>query len=318
MKEFSKLTVDFLSTVSDTTRRKVSCGVALAFTLTAVCANAALALELKTVQTYNALPSRLIIDKSQKSKAIAPAVTTRDIIPTPVLDSVRAAAPDGAQKAASDTAPDAVPMALPIKVGESNTTPSENSEASSNATTASSTAIKDPEQVAASKLDKVEMARHIDNFDVVNPHIWRGGAPSKAGLAKLAASGVKTIVDLRMTGVGTLAEEVQAKSLGLNYVHIPMNFTCPPVSTVAQFMHVATNPLNQPVYVHCRQGADRTGTLIGIMRVTQDKWSYRQAYSEMRQHHFKPWFGNLSRMVENYENNRTSQRQLAQATQAFQ
>lgn len=176
----------------------------------------------------------------------------------------------------------------------------------------------DPEIAHEPELDKAALAKAIPNFALVNQHIWRGGAPGKAGVAKLAQNGVKTIIDLRMTGVGTMAEEADAKALGLNYVHIPMTFNCPPVNTVAQFMHVATNPLNQPVYVHCRQGADRTGLLIGIMRITQDHWSYRQAYSEMRQHHFKPWFSNLSKMVANYENNRQSQRQLAQATQAIQ
>lgn len=183
---------------------------------------------------------------------------------------------------------------------------------------ASNSPFHDPSIAHEPLLDKGSLAKAIPNFALVNQHIWRGGAPGKAGVAKLAQNGVKTIIDLRMTGVGTMAEEADAKALGLNYVHIPMTFNCPPVNTVAHFMHVATNPLNQPVYVHCRQGADRTGLLIGIMRITQDHWSYRQAYSEMRQHHFKPWFSNLSKMVANYENNRQSQRQLAQATQAFQ
>jgi protein tyrosine phosphatase (PTP) superfamily phosphohydrolase (DUF442 family) len=141
------------------------------------------------------------------------------------------------------------------------------------------------------------LSGEIANFDFVSKSIWRGAAPTGKGIAQLSDSGVKTIVDLRLPGLGSIVEERQVKSLGLNYIHIPLGFTTPPMAKIAEFLNLIEDPKNQPVFVHCRQGADRTGTLIGIFRIIHDHWSFEQAYAEMRSHHFKPWFANLKNTV---------------------
>ena len=156
------------------------------------------------------------------------------------------------------------------------------------------------------------LASTIDNFDLVSDKLWRGAAPGKKGMQLLAKSGVKTVLDLRMPGLGPMLEENQARDLGINYVHMPLTFNKPSMDKVAQFINIVESPLNQPVFIHCRQGADRTGTLVGIMRLTKDNWSFDKTYAEMRQHHFKPWFQNLKAMVASFDN-KTTRAQLAQA-----
>lgn len=147
---------------------------------------------------------------------------------------------------------------------------------------------------------KAKMGTSIANFDQVSGSVFRGAAPGHDGMARLAATGFKTVVDLRMNGLGTLMEEREAKELGLNYVHMPLTFNKPSLDKVAHFMNIIQDKKNQPVFVHCRHGADRTGTLFGIMRLTQDKWSFDRTYQEMREHHFKPWFQNLKNMVASF------------------
>lgn len=137
----------------------------------------------------------------------------------------------------------------------------------------------------------------ISNFDIVSEGLWRGAAPSNQALQKLADSGVKTIVDLRMAGQGAQEEASRAKKLGIKYVHIPLGFMGPSLFKVGQFLNIVNNPANQPVFVHCRYGADRTGALVAVFRVIHDHWSFNQAYTEMRSHHFKPWLASLKRMV---------------------
>ena len=41
------------------------------------------------------------------------------------------------------------------------------------------------------------------------------------------------------------------------------------------------DPANRPVFVHCMQGHDRTGLIIGLFRVFVEKWTPQAAHDEM-------------------------------------
>ena len=137
----------------------------------------------------------------------------------------------------------------------------------------------------------------ISNFARVSDGIYRGANPSEHAVEQLAKGGVKTIIDLRLNGGGTDKESAKAQELGMHYVHIPMTFATPTSDQISTFLKLVTDPVNQPVYVHCRQGADRTGTLIAIYRRAIEGWTFSQAYTEMRSHHFKPFLVNLIALV---------------------
>ncbi|MBP9089811.1 tyrosine-protein phosphatase [bacterium] len=153
-------------------------------------------------------------------------------------------------------------------------------------------------------------APSISNFDIVSEGLWRGAAPSNQAMQKLAESGVKTIVDLRLAGPGAAEEATKAKKLGIKYVHIPLGFMGPSLFKVAQFLNIVNDPANQPVFVHCRYGADRTGALVAVFRVIHDHWTFSQAYTEMRSHHFKPWLASLKLMVARVGGNAKIQQEL--------
>jgi protein tyrosine phosphatase (PTP) superfamily phosphohydrolase (DUF442 family) len=137
----------------------------------------------------------------------------------------------------------------------------------------------------------------IANFDCVSESIWRGAAPSDRALHQLAHSGVRTIIDLRMSKSNCRREAQTAQQLGLNYIHLPMGFKSPTYVDVTQFLKIVSDPGNLPVFIHCHQGADRTGVLVGIYRVLVENWSYENTYNEMRSHHFKPWLFTMKRSV---------------------
>lgn len=130
----------------------------------------------------------------------------------------------------------------------------------------------------------------IANFERVNSVLLRGAVPSDKGLEALRDAGVKTIVNLRLKGDGASNEELKVKQLGMNYIHFPLGFTTPDTATIGRILRVITEKENQPVFVHCRQGADRTGMIVAIYRILVDNWEFKDAYAEMRKHHFKPFF----------------------------
>ncbi len=129
----------------------------------------------------------------------------------------------------------------------------------------------------------------LPNFHQVHPYLYRGGEPSKAGLAKLKTMGVQTVIDLRAKSEMQMNEQEAARALGMSYINLPMSNLAPTQNQVATFLNeVGKASTNQagPVYVHCAHGSDRTGCLVGIWRVSHDNFSYDQAYKEMRKYYF--------------------------------
>jgi protein tyrosine/serine phosphatase len=139
----------------------------------------------------------------------------------------------------------------------------------------------------------------LDNFQSVSEdRLYRGANPSENDLKALQQGGVKCIINLRHSDA---KEEAVSKQLGLKYVHMPMGWFKPPsAETVHKFLAVVQDPQNQPAYIHCYQGADRTGTMVAIYRIVVQNWGFSEAYKEMRQHHFKPLLASLKHFVLHY------------------
>jgi len=170
--------------------------------------------------------------------------------------------------------------------------------------------------VPASTLETI--SSEVGNFQVVSNGLWRGALPSHKAIAQLAKSGVKTIVDLRYTSGSQQKEAEVAKQYGVNYVNIPLGFEHPSLGAVAKFLAIVSKPANQPVFVHCRQGADRTGTLVGVFRILHDHWSFKEAYQEMRTHHFKPFLAGMKSFVARCETEPQFSKELSEMADKMQ
>ena len=62
----------------------------------------------------------------------------------------------------------------------------------------------------------------INNFDRVNDGLYRGAQPDSPGMEGLKRRGIKAIINLRMTGDVSVAEEVEARDFGMTYTNVPM------------------------------------------------------------------------------------------------
>jgi len=125
---------------------------------------------------------------------------------------------------------------------------------------------------------------HVKNFDKVNDHIYRGGAPNAVGLQELGAMGVKTIIDLRQPGDGTRFEKEQAGKLKIKYINIPFGeFSAPSNAQIEQILTLLQND-SGTFFLHCRRGKDRTGTVIACYRIQHDGWDNRRALEEAKEH----------------------------------
>ena len=130
----------------------------------------------------------------------------------------------------------------------------------------------------------------IDNFGRINDNYYRGAQPEARDYADLAAGGIKTVIDLTRDGRDEERELVE--SAGMNFYRIPLTTTDRPSdAAVAQFLKLADDPANQPVYVHCQGGRHRTGVMTAIYRMLHDGWNADQAYLEMKQYRFEGFPG---------------------------
>ncbi len=124
----------------------------------------------------------------------------------------------------------------------------------------------------------------IVNFGKVNDRLYRGAQPDALGISNLKKLGIKTILDLRMTNEVWPVEAAAARANGITYTNLPMKgYGRPTPDQVAQALAIIET-LPSPVFVHCRHGCDRTGTIIACYRIRHEQWSAEQALQEAKQY----------------------------------
>jgi protein tyrosine phosphatase (PTP) superfamily phosphohydrolase (DUF442 family) len=127
--------------------------------------------------------------------------------------------------------------------------------------------------------------KQLPNFHKVNDHLYRGGQPDKIVIAHLRAMGIKTIVNLRGRDKQAEAEEDEARRAGLHYFNIEMaGWGRPTFEQVSKVLEIINAPEYWPVFIHCKRGADRTGTILACYRVANEGWTAEQAVDEASRH----------------------------------
>jgi protein tyrosine phosphatase (PTP) superfamily phosphohydrolase (DUF442 family) len=122
----------------------------------------------------------------------------------------------------------------------------------------------------------------IPNFHQVNERIFRGGQPPAEAWQSLSKLGVKVVIDLRREDEHSTAAEAQAVgSAGMKYVNVPMKGVVAPTNEQIDKV-LAVLDSQDMVFVHCRQGVDRTGTVIACYRIAHDRWPSQQALGEAK------------------------------------
>ena len=125
---------------------------------------------------------------------------------------------------------------------------------------------------------------NLPNFQKVDEHVYRGAQPTDSGFQELAKLGIKTVVDLRDIGEHSQAgEQKVVTDLGMHYISIPMHgMSTPKDDQVAAVEALFNDAANGPVFVHCKRGADRTGMVVAVYRVSHDSWDNKKALAEAK------------------------------------
>ena len=125
----------------------------------------------------------------------------------------------------------------------------------------------------------------LPNFHQVSAHLYRGAQPRPGGLRRLAALGVRTVVNLRAADENSHAEEQEARAAGLQYFNVQLPpYARPDDAQIERALALIDAPENRPVFVHCKHGEDRTGTVVAAYRISREGWTYKRAAEEAEQH----------------------------------
>ncbi len=132
-------------------------------------------------------------------------------------------------------------------------------------------------------LSEAKIKAPLPNFQQVNKNLYRGAQPPVESVKILADKGFKTIINLRGASDQTRAEEQQARALGMKFYNLELPpLSKPDFTQVDEALALINDPANQPVFVHCKHGEDRTGTVIACYRMTHDNWDDEQAITEAK------------------------------------
>lgn len=102
----------------------------------------------------------------------------------------------------------------------------------------------------------------VGNFRVVDDKVWRGAAPSKAGIEALAARGVRTFVDLRAED-DLVVDRVLFDRLGVTRIALPVRDGQTPTDEQLRRFFATVRDADGTVFVHCGAGVGRTGSVVG-------------------------------------------------------
>ena len=99
--------------------------------------------------------------------------------------------------------------------------------------------------------------------------------------------GLKSIVNFENDKKVVDHERNWASANGIKFYNIPLSVVTPPKeANIQQFLNLVNTAANRPLYFHCMQGRDRTGTAAFCYRIVHDRWSYDKAYAEMKSYDF--------------------------------
>jgi uncharacterized protein (TIGR01244 family) len=124
-------------------------------------------------------------------------------------------------------------------------------------------------------LEEIYQYRRIDD------RLGTSGQPSEEQLGEIAAAGFETVINLALHDDPRYSlpdEPATVAALGMEYVHLPVDFKAPTEADFEAFAAALGARRNAPVWVHCAANA-RVTAFLGLYRVLRQGWDEEEAFA---------------------------------------
>jgi len=120
--------------------------------------------------------------------------------------------------------------------------------------------------------------KDIYNYQYLNENLSSSGMPTADQLKEVAEAGTDVVIYLALTSSeGALAHEDKlVESLGMKYIHIPVEWTHPTHQNLEDFFKAMDENKDKKVFVHC-QANYRASSFIMLYRVLRLGWNKEDA-----------------------------------------
>lgn len=122
------------------------------------------------------------------------------------------------------------------------------------------------------------MPADILNLVILDDSLWSAGQPTRAQLADLAARGFQTVINLSLpTSDNAIPDAADlVRSLGMEYIHIPVVWKSPQLEDLNRFMDAMDSRSGSKIFVHCAMNY-RVSAFIALWRVLRQGWARNDA-----------------------------------------
>lgn len=123
----------------------------------------------------------------------------------------------------------------------------------------------------------------IYNYRGVDAALATSGQPTELQMQAVAAAGFNTVINLALHDDPRYSlpdEPGLVSSLGMAYVHIPVQFAEPTEADLLAFFYAMEKSAGEKVWVHCAANI-RVSAFLGLYRVSRLGWSNNDAFALM-------------------------------------
>lgn len=125
----------------------------------------------------------------------------------------------------------------------------------------------------------------IYNYRAVDEMLATSGQPTANQLKAIADAGFTVIINLALHDDPRYSlpdEPGTVASLGLNYVHIPVQFGSPKPQDLLSFFEAMLEHRERKIWVHCAANM-RVSAFLGLYRVLKQGWEEERAFELMHE-----------------------------------